>query len=145
MRTNYLWSTVFLIFVGCSSSSRVGIVLTDDYAVDTLTFHSFEHIRISDSILAAKDSHAYQVSSVAPNYPELARRNGITGTVLLKALVDSKGDVVKAVVLKTDDAVFNRAALESLMQWKFNPAFLFGEPARWIEIPIHFAIRNHRL
>jgi periplasmic protein TonB len=73
--------------------------------------------------------------TVGPRYPEPLRRNGIQGTVWIKALITPDGDVSQAEIMKTDHEGFNQAALRAVIQWKFPPA-----PARWVAIPFRFRL-----
>jgi protein TonB len=77
-----------------------------------------------------------------PTYPPSARRQGIEGTVRVRVLVGPDGKVIQALVVKTsgDDAL-DAAALEAVVDWRFEPAQLDGEPVRsWASVPIAFKL-----
>ncbi|RME60891.1 MAG: energy transducer TonB [Candidatus Dadabacteria bacterium] len=65
-----------------------------------------------------------------PPYPYRAIRDGFEGVVLLKIWINSKGDVEKAVVLKSSGRKdCDSSALETVLKkWKFVPAYAFGVP-----------------
>jgi TonB family protein len=53
-------------------------------------------------------------------YPEAARDEGVQGTVVLEAVVDTKGNVTDAQVLSGPQELRN-AALQSVLRWHFAP------------------------
>jgi TonB family protein len=67
------------------------------------------------------------IKKVNPVYPEVARKAGIQGTVLLEATTDEKGDVVKVRVLKSIPEL-DQAAIDALKQWKYEPYIIDGKP-----------------
>lgn len=77
-----------------------------------------------------------------PNYPNLSRRAGERGRVLLKVLVDVNG--LPAKVELGSSSGFERldnAALEAVKQWKFIPARKNNQPlSAWVTVPISFAL-----
>ena len=68
-----------------------------------------------------------RVSSVAPVYPPEAQKARISGVVSLQALVDRFGNVGRVVVLKPLP-MLDLSAQHSVMQWKFTPAQVGGQP-----------------
>lgn len=80
------------------------------------------------------------VHSVAPSYPEIARKAGLTGKVFLKFLVDKGGRVSNVTVLKGQE-IFRQSAIDAIMQFKFNPAQQNDKPvAVWMTQPITFRL-----
>ena len=59
--------------------------------------------------------------SVQPDYPELAKRNNIQGTVRLQILVSHDGTVKETKVLG-GSPVLAQAAIEAAKKWKYEPA-----------------------
>lgn len=59
---------------------------------------------------------------VNPVYPEEARRDKVTGTVVCDALIDAAGTVQDLDVLIADDQRLAVAATEAIRQWRFEPA-----------------------
>jgi TonB family protein len=60
-------------------------------------------------------------TKVQPNYPELARRMNITGTVKVEVVVAPNGTVKEAKVVG-GHPVLADAALEAVRKWRFEPA-----------------------
>ena len=76
-------------------------------------------------------------------YPESARRNGLMGNVVLRFLLNEKGEISYLQVIHADPPeVFNYSALTAIQKWKFSPAIKDGKavPA-WVELPLHFSLR----
>jgi TonB family protein len=60
-------------------------------------------------------------SKVQPEYPELARKMNITGTVRVQVVVSPNGTVKEAKVVG-GHPVLAGAALEAVRKWRFEPA-----------------------
>jgi periplasmic protein TonB len=74
------------------------------------------------------------LSSTAAVYPPLARAQGVQGDVTIDALIDANGKVSATNVL-SGNPLLQKAAVDSLRLWKYQPAKLNGEP-----IPIHINV-----
>jgi TonB family protein len=75
-----------------------------------------------------------------PKYPREAFDARIEGTVLVEALVDTKGRVVKVRVIESVPGL-DEAALEAVRKWRFDPAIKGGKPvATIIHMPVKFLI-----
>jgi periplasmic protein TonB len=76
-------------------------------------------------------------------YPDLARQAGIEGKVLIKAVIDEQGNVLKAEVLKEDGNVgFGQAAVDVVMKCKFTPARQRDKSVKVaITLPIAFKLK----
>lgn len=78
------------------------------------------------------------IQRAVPNYPEAARRAGISGIVQVQALVLRDGSVGETRVVKSIP-MLDQAAIDCVRQWRFKPALSKGEPvAVWVGIPIRF-------
>lgn len=76
-----------------------------------------------------------------PKYPELAKKAGIEGTVVVKVLIDLEGNVEATELLKSVE-VLDEAALEAARQFKFTPAKLDGKPVKvWMSVPFRFKLQ----
>lgn len=76
------------------------------------------------------------------NYPEVAKRSGLEGRVIVQALIAKDGHVEKVDVLKSDFDVFKQAAIDAMMKAKFTPARQNGTPLRiWITRTINFKLK----
>jgi protein TonB len=70
---------------------------------------------------------AMVLSKVAPEYPELARRNRFTGTVDLVIQIDAQGHVASASAWN-GPALLRQAAVDAVKKWKYRPATRSGVP-----------------
>ena len=70
------------------------------------------------------------LSEVVPKYPEIARKAGIEGEVYLELLIDTKGRVRDARVIKDSgaNAGFEEAALEAVKTMILRPAMQNNQP-----------------
>ncbi len=85
------------------------------------------------------------VTPVAPEYPEIARRAGVTGKVFVKVLVDKSGKPKKAVILKSDSEIFNDAAIAAAMKTAFTPALQNNHPITvWVVLPYRFTLQGQQ-
>jgi TonB family protein len=76
-----------------------------------------------------------KISTPAPVYPEDARKQRITGKVILEVIIDQEGCVTRPHLLQGLTAGLDRAALSAVANWVFAPATLFGEP-----VPIYYTL-----
>jgi TonB family protein len=61
---------------------------------------------------------------VEPDYPEMARRTGVEGKVIMQAVIHKDGTVGEIQVLRAPqpDLGFSEAAQEAVRQWRYIPA-----------------------
>jgi protein TonB len=77
---------------------------------------------------------------VAPSYPDPAREAGVSGTVMLQALVCACGEVSDIRVVQSIP-LLDQASIDAVRQWFFRPALKGGEPvAVWVHIPVKFTL-----
>ena len=67
------------------------------------------------------------VTKVNPVYPTDAKKNKVTGSVVLAATIGKDGTVEKLRVVSGPSAL-QRAALEAVKQWRYQPFLLNGNP-----------------
>jgi len=85
------------------------------------------------------------INQVNPIYPEEAKKNGIEGRVFVKMLISKEGESKRAVVVKSDNEIFNQAAIEAAMKYKFTPALQSGKPvAVWVLVPFKFELSKDK-
>lgn len=142
-------------FVTTTGNQRVR--LTDDGSWDFLPPEELLPKNTTETILLVKNPPPREivpyskaeikpkpVNIPTPVYPELARRAGIEGDVVTKALldIDIDGSVMKAGVLKSsNNGMLDLEALRTSMKAKFTPAIQKGHAVRvWVSIPIRFRL-----
>jgi protein TonB len=77
-----------------------------------------------------------------PAYPEVARRQGVEGTVVLlvKVLVDGRPGEVR-VKRSSGDPLLDEAAVTAIRGWVFLPAMRGPKPVEaWVEVPVKFEL-----
>lgn len=80
---------------------------------------------------------------VAPIYPEAARAAKQEGRVIVDLLVDENGVVTEARVARSDNAVFDEAALAAVRQWRFKPGLDEGKPVPFGLVgPVEFKLTS---
>ncbi len=78
--------------------------------------------------------------SPPPHYPSAALRRGDSGTVVVRVEVDAGGLPLDAkIIQRSGSRELDRAALEAVRNWRFQPAQSNGQPmAGSLEIPFDF-------
>jgi len=80
---------------------------------------------------------AVPLFKVTPDYPRLAKRDGIEGHVVAHLTIEPDGRVSKVVIVKADpEGMFDKAVREALMEWKFAK----GDVQFVAEMPITFKL-----
>ena len=76
-------------------------------------------------------------------YPEIARKAGIEGTVIIYAKIDEKGNVVKTKVVKPlGNSGCNEAAIKAIRAVKWKPAKQRDKPVTvWVSVPVKFKLK----
>jgi protein TonB len=78
--------------------------------------------RVSSGVMASLLQH-----KVDPIYPEDAKAKGISGTVVLHAIIDQQGKVDKLSAISGPE-VLRDASLTAVRQWTYKPYMLNGRP-----------------
>lgn len=80
--------------------------------------------------------------NLPPSYPRLARRRGYEGTVLLRVRVSAEGRCLAVeVVTSSGYASLDRAAVEAVQKWEFEPARSDGVAVEAVvEAPFRFRL-----
>jgi TonB family protein len=68
------------------------------------------------------------VRRVQPEYPPAARRAGVQGRVLIRAIVRKDGSVDRAEILQDRAFGLGDAARQAVQRWQFEPATYNGQP-----------------
>ena len=76
------------------------------------------------------------------HYTEIARLAGIEGMVIVEAIIDKKGNVIDAKIIRDIGGRLGESALMAVRTTKFNPGIQRGKPVKVkINIPIKFLLR----
>jgi TonB family protein len=85
-------------------------------------------------------SRGLLIKKVQPVYPASALRMHVEGAVELQATIGKSGNIVSVKTL-TGDLVLARAAKEAVLQWKYKPYLLNGEPVEiQTQITVNFKL-----
>jgi len=83
-----------------------------------------------------------KVHDLAPVYPELARRIGVQGVVIIECMIAPNGRVADARVL-SGHPLLDQAALEAVNQWVYTPTRVNGVPvAVLMTVTVKFHLRS---
>lgn len=75
-------------------------------------------------------------------YPEMARRAGIEGKVIIRVLVGKDGKPSKVVIESSENELLNDAAKSAVLKSVFTPGIQNDRPITcWVSIPIVFRLR----
>lgn len=94
--------------------------------------------------LVAPSFSASYLQNPPPAYPNLARRQGHQGKVVLRVLVSAAGAAEQIEVRSSSGhTALDRAALEAVKRWRFVPARQGDQPvAAWVLVPITFTLEG---
>lgn len=97
-----------------------------------------------DEFVALEQEPSFDSKDLARNivYPDVARRAGIEGRVLVSVWVDKTGRAKKVVVRETTSNTLNNAAVEAVKKTTFTPGIQNKTPvACWVLIPVVFKLK----
>jgi periplasmic protein TonB len=81
-------------------------------------------------------------TKVEPRYTELARQARLQGIVVLRAVIDERGNVVDVEIRKQLRFGLDEEAVKAVSQWKFTPAMLDGRPVKvYFDLTVQFEVR----
>jgi protein TonB len=78
------------------------------------------------------DGEYLPIVKVAPVYPSRALSRGLEGYVIVEFTVTRQGTVRDPVVVESSSSLFERAAVEAALKFKYKPRVIDGEP---VEVP----------
>jgi len=94
-------------------------------------------IRVSSGVAEGLKTH-----DVAPIYPMTARQFRIQGDLLLRAVIDKNGDLVRICIIQALWAGLDESAVNAVRQWKYRPYIFNGEPVEVVTvIKVQYHIR----
>jgi protein TonB len=90
------------------------------------------------------DYQASYLRNPSPVYPLAARRMALQGRVVLNVEVLAEGRCGQISVRQSSGfEVLDRAALQTVKEWRFVPATHAGlAVTRWFQVPVNFRLRN---
>ncbi len=117
-----------------SGESGGGILIEDDLNVDEPGMNDFVAVENPPQIISAQQ----------PDYPEIARRAGLEGSVWVKILVGKDGKPIRAVSLNgASNELFEEEAIKAAMKYKFTPATMSMGPVKvWVSIKFKFQLKS---
>ena len=78
------------------------------------------------------DGEYLPIVKVAPVYPSRALSRGLEGYVIVEFTVTRQGTVKDVFVVESTSSLFERAAMEAALKFKYKPRVIDGEP---VEVP----------
>lgn len=97
-----------------------------------------KRIRVGGNVQATK-----LLKIVRPVYPIQSQSAGIEGTVLLRAVISTSGDLIGLTVLNTAEADLAKAAIDAVGQWKYQPTLLNGVPVEVVTtVTVNFRLEQ---
>jgi len=91
---------------------------------------------------SAADTPPTELTNLPPRYPEVARRRGIEGYVIVRLLIGDQGEVQDTEILKVSGhAAFRQEVLRMADRWRFSAPSHEGRPIRvWAVKTIRFRL-----
>jgi len=133
VKSNLIYSlSLFLILqFGCSATMFAQDTRKEKSSKSDDDVFKYEDIDVKPEI----------IKKVSPYYPEIARKAGTEGTVIVKVLVGKNGKVEKTKIEKSIPEL-DEAALEAAKQYFFKPGMQKGEKVKvWMVIPFKFRLK----
>jgi TonB family protein len=75
------------------------------------------------------------LSKSSPEYPLAARKARLEGQVVVEAVIERDGHVLRTRLLQTQPKGLGLAAIDAICGWRFKPATLKGEP-----VPVYYVL-----
>lgn len=93
------------------------------------------------SSLPASAEPPQLLSRVEPRYPEVARRGGLGGDVVLRVVVEATGRVGRVEVVTGAPFGLTNSATDAVAKWIYRPARIDGRPvAVWKVVRVRFSV-----
>jgi protein TonB len=93
---------------------------------------------------ASAEPLALRSGNAPPEYPDLARRRGWEGRVVLKVVVDIAGAATDVAIGRTSGfRILDESAVAAVRRWRFEPARLAGIPVvATVDVPVAFRLTD---
>ncbi len=100
---------------------------------------------INEFIFAEEEPKPVNMADVQKliGYPQIARDAGIEGNVVVRVLVDKRGNYDKHKIITQVHPILTKAVEEHINKLQFTPAIQGGKPIKfWVNIPFNFKLLN---
>lgn len=82
------------------------------------------------------------IHRIEPQYPPIAKTAGVSGAVIIKALIGRSGSIEQATVV-SGSPLLSPAALQAVRQWRYRPYILNNEPVEVeTQITVNFVLNR---
>ena len=109
--------------------------------LDTAITSSMGDFMGADDGFVASSSNPKLINFAKPNYPEIARRSALEGTVIVKVLVGPDGVVKDAIVIQSVHPLLDREAIAAARRCTFMPGKQRDIPVKaWMALPFNFRL-----
>ena len=127
---------IFTLFISVSMHSQEATgrgTISNDVKSDIKTSVDLKGAMLQGSNSLASNSALIPLVRIAPRYPREALVSGKTGFVTIKLTVDEDGKVIDAIISNSKPPkVFDKAALQAVLRWKFKPRVVNGVPVKQV-------------
>jgi protein TonB len=94
------------------------------------------NLSVGGTGFAISDGEYLPIVKVAPVYPNRALTRGLEGYVVVEFTVTPQGTTRDAIVIESTSSLFDRAAVEAALKFKYKPRVIDGQA---VEVP---GVRN---
>jgi protein TonB len=127
---------IFTLFISVSMHSQEATgrgTISNDVKSDIKPLVDLKGAMLQGSNSLASNSALIPLVRIAPRYPREALVSGKTGFVTIKLTVDEDGKVIDATISNSKPPkVFDKAALQAVLRWKFKPRVVNGVPVQQV-------------
>lgn len=90
-----------------------------------------------------REARPLYLTNPPPLYPQIARKRGFQGVVVLEVLVDQNGNAADLRVLSSSGhPILDRTAMAAVKHWTFDPGTRGEKKVRmWVRVPIRFQLK----
>ena len=90
-----------------------------------------------------REARPLYLTNPRPPYPQIARKRGFQGVVVLEVLVDQNGNPAELRVLSSSGhPILDRTAMAAVKNWTFDPGTRGGKKVTmWVRVPIRFQLK----
>jgi TonB family protein len=103
--------------------SRLREIETELEVQQAIAGRKIYRVRTGDDVIPPE-----MIRARSPRYTDIARRNRVQGVVIIEAIINKEGKVLKVKILKGLPMGLNEAAADAGQKWRFAPATLNGKP-----------------